>query len=213
MTMTMKTQNNGVRKTLASQLDRLDIILDGLADNLHEAVAMATAEAVKEVVTVAVQQAVHSALIEVLTNAELQKRLAGNVHPSVPLMVRLAAKARSCWSWLKSTVKGACSRLKEMVSSLATATSTRVHQVGKQITQRAKTCWMWTVALAALAKRFRLQLGVAVGVGLLVGVVCYLGGREIASLGCGLAGFVGSLATDAVDRVRRMYSSVLERLA
>jgi hypothetical protein len=54
---------------------------------------------------------------------------------------------------------------------------------------------------------------VAVGVGVLVGVVCYVGGREIASLGCGLAGFMGSLATDAVDRVRRMYWSLVERLA
>jgi hypothetical protein len=72
---------------------------------------------------------------------------------------------------------------------------------------------MWTVALAALAKRFCLQLGVAVGVGVLLGAVCYVGGREIASMGCGLAGLVGTMATDAVERVRRMYSSVVERLA
>jgi hypothetical protein len=94
-----------------------------------------------------------------------------------------------------------------------TTASNKVHQAGKQITQRAKTCWMWMVALAALAKRFRLQLTMALGVGVLVTVVCYLGGREIASLGCGVAGFMGSLATDAVNRVRRMYSSVMERLA
>jgi hypothetical protein len=58
-----------------------------------------------------------------------------------------------------------------------------------------------------------MQLGVAVGVGVLMGAVCYLGGREVASMGCGLAGFMGSLAMDAVDRFRRMYSSVVERLA
>jgi hypothetical protein len=28
--------------------------------------------------------------------------------------------------------------------------------------------------------------------------------REVASLGCGLAGFVGSLASGAVNRLRRM---------
>jgi hypothetical protein len=221
--MSTTTLNAG-RKTLASQLDRLDTIIDGLADNLHEAVAMATTEAVKEVVTVAVQQAVHSALVEVLTNSDVRKRLAGNVQPSVPLMVRLVAKVRSCWSWLKSTMKGACSKVvamanaagakvKTMANSVVTTASNKVHQAGKQITQRAKTCWMWTVALAALAKQFRVQLLVAVGIGVLVGVVCYLGGREIASLGCGLAGFLGSLATNAVDRVGRMYSSLLERLA
>jgi hypothetical protein len=213
--MSTTTLNAG-RKTLASQLDRLDTIIDGLADNLHEAVALATANVVKETLTVVVQEAVRGALVEILTNAEVQKRLASqhvNVQPPVPLMVRLAAKARSCWSWLKSTMKGACSKVKQMVSSLSTVTAAKVEQARQQVVQRAKMCWMWTVALAALVKRFRVQLLVAVGIGLLVGVACYMGGREIASFGCGLAGFVGSLATDAVDRVRRMYSSVVERLA
>jgi hypothetical protein len=41
-------------------------------------------------------------------------------------------------------------------------------------------------------------------VGALVGVAFYLGGREVASVGCGLAGFVASLATGAVNRLRRM---------
>jgi hypothetical protein len=211
--ITMSTTLNAGRKTLASQLDRLDTIIDGLAENLHEAVAMAAANVVKETLTVVVQEAVHSALVEILANAEVQKRLAVNVRPPVPLIVRLAAKVRSCWSWLKSTVKGAWSKVKTVANSLAMAASTKAKQAGKQIRQRAKTCWMWTVAIAALAKRFRLQLGVAVGVGMLVGAVCYVGGREIASFGCGLAGFIGSLTTDAVDRVRRMYGSVVERLA
>jgi hypothetical protein len=63
---------------------------------------------------------------------------------------------------------------------------------------------MLMMALAALARRFRTQLLVAVGIGVLVGVVCYFAGREVASLGCGLAGFVGSMASDAVTRLRRV---------
>jgi hypothetical protein len=200
--MASTTLNNG-RKTLASQIDRLDAILDGLAESLDEAVATATTEAVKEVVSVAVQQAVHSALVEVLTNSELQKRLAGNVQPPVPLMVWLAAKARSCWSWLKSTVKGACSKVKQMASSLSAVAAAKVQKAREQVVQRAKMCWMWTVALAALAKRFRVQLLVATGIGVLVGVACYLGGREVASVGCGLAGFIGSLTSDLLSRLRR----------
>src|SRR5262249_60080165 len=73
--MSTTTLDNGVRKTLASQLDRLDTILDGLAENLNEAVAMAAANSVKEIVNVAVQEAVRAALVEILTNAEGQKRL------------------------------------------------------------------------------------------------------------------------------------------
>jgi hypothetical protein len=74
------------------------------------------------------------------------------------------------------------------------------------VRSKARTGWMLAIALAALARRFRKQVLVALSVGLLVGVVFYLGGREVASVGCGLAGFAGSLATGAVNRLRRMLS-------
>ena len=48
MTTTTTTNTNGqVRKTLASQLDRLDAILDCLGDGLHQAVATAVEQAVE----------------------------------------------------------------------------------------------------------------------------------------------------------------------
>ena len=103
------TLNNGVRKSLASQLDLLDAILDGLADNLNEAVAMAVATSMKEIVTVAVQEAVHAALVEIHSNAELQKRMLASQTVTTPmlasLMARLAAKVRSYWNWLADTAK------------------------------------------------------------------------------------------------------------
>jgi hypothetical protein len=43
-----------------------------------------------------------------------------------------------------------------------------------------------------------------VGIGVLVGALCYFAGREIASLGCGLAGFVGTLASGVVNRLRQI---------
>jgi hypothetical protein len=67
-TTTVRTDNNGPpRKTLASQLDRLDSILDGL-DN-------ALAGAVQAVVCTAVKEAVQAVLTEVLTNRDLQEQL------------------------------------------------------------------------------------------------------------------------------------------
>jgi hypothetical protein len=67
-TTTTRTENNGSpRKTLASQLDRLDCILDGLD--------AALAGAVQEAVEQAVKQAVQAVLTEVLTNRELQVQL------------------------------------------------------------------------------------------------------------------------------------------
>src|SRR6516225_4549663 len=63
--------NGPARKTLASQLDRLDGILDGLSEGLSDAVA----SAVREAVGVAVQEAVQAVLTELLTNPALREQL------------------------------------------------------------------------------------------------------------------------------------------
>jgi hypothetical protein len=207
--MATTTLNNGPRKNLASQLDRLDTILDGLADNLNEAVAVAAASSMKEVVNVAVQEAVHAALVEVLSNAELRKRLAPDVRPTTVHIVR------SCWAWVVGTAKGiwnkivavtvaAGDKLKASGGLLVAAAGVKARQARKEIVRRARSGWMLMAAMAALAKRFRKQLLVAAGIGVLVGAVCYFAGREIASLGCGLAGFAGSLASDAMTRLRQI---------
>ncbi|HEY7427181.1 MAG TPA: hypothetical protein VH682_23305 [Gemmataceae bacterium] len=68
MTATLKTSSNGqTRKTLASQLDRLDGILDGLD--------AALSGAVQEAIGLAVKEAVQAVLSEVLTNHNLQEQL------------------------------------------------------------------------------------------------------------------------------------------
>src|SRR5579884_620655 len=68
MTTAVRTNIDGQeRKTLASHLDRLDGILDGLDRVLTDAVQDAVEQAVK--------QAVQAVLAEVLTNRELQEQL------------------------------------------------------------------------------------------------------------------------------------------
>jgi hypothetical protein len=64
---TLPNVNSQPRKTLASQLDRLDGILDGLEEAL--------AGAVQDAVGTAVKEAVKAVLNEVLTNHDLQVRL------------------------------------------------------------------------------------------------------------------------------------------
>jgi hypothetical protein len=75
-TTTRTTSNGQTRKTLASQLDRLDGILDGLD--------AALAGAVQEAVEQAVKQAVQAVLTEVLTNRELQEQLQQAARPAPP---------------------------------------------------------------------------------------------------------------------------------
>src|SRR5579871_737358 len=70
-----KTPSNGqTRKTLASQLDRLDGILNGLDAALTSSVADAVEQAVK--------QAVQAVLTEVITNRDLQEQLRQAVPPA-----------------------------------------------------------------------------------------------------------------------------------
>jgi hypothetical protein len=76
MTKTLE-MNGTTRKTLASQLDRLDSILDGLSDGLDQAVA----QAVREAVGLAVQEAVQAVLTELLTNPALREQLQGPAAP------------------------------------------------------------------------------------------------------------------------------------
>lgn len=73
MTTSVVTNPNGsARKTLASQLDRLDNILDGLAEALNESVAAA------------VERAVAGVLTEILTNPSFSERLRGPVILPLP---------------------------------------------------------------------------------------------------------------------------------
>jgi hypothetical protein len=76
MTATRTNRNGHERKTLASQLDRLDGILDGLDTALTGAVQQAVEQAVK--------QAVQAVLTEVLTNHQLQQQLPQAAQPTPP---------------------------------------------------------------------------------------------------------------------------------
>src|SRR5262244_250344 len=73
--MTTATATNGVRKSLASQLDRLDSILDGLSDALNEAVASAVEgaveRAVKQAVGEAVRETLQAVIAEMVSNPDL----------------------------------------------------------------------------------------------------------------------------------------------
>ena len=64
--MTTTMSNGQTRKTLASQLDRLDAILDGLSVGLNEAVATAVEGAVERAVRQAVGEAVKETLQAVI---------------------------------------------------------------------------------------------------------------------------------------------------
>jgi hypothetical protein len=108
-TTATRTDNNGPpRKTLASQLDRLDGILDGL-DN-------ALAGAVQAVVCTAVKEAVQAVLTEVLTNRELQEQLqqAAQLAPAPEEMHGNQIKANRMWQATTEGVQRIVQKVKQL---------------------------------------------------------------------------------------------------
>ena len=71
-TPTIAPANGRARKSLEGQLDRVDRILDGLADALNESVA----DAVRDAVGQAVREAVHAVVAELVANPDVAKALA-----------------------------------------------------------------------------------------------------------------------------------------
>ena len=156
MTATIPT-NGSMRKTLASQLDRMDQMLDGLSEGLNEAVAAAVQAAVGQAVRAAVQQA----LAEVLANPELRQRLANGDDlaapaapapppqepaaptrpdgpaPSPPPRDGFGGAVRRAWSWACGAVTGA---------TLA---------VCRPVAQAARRGWRTAAALAVQLWRWR----------------------------------------------------------
>jgi hypothetical protein len=179
MTLTNTTQPP--RKNLASQIDRLDSILDGLAENLNEAVATA----VQQAVAAAVQEAVKLAVIEVVTNAELQQLLR-------PMPPRAEAQKESPPGGLWGAVRGAVVRAGQAVAAAAAATGGWLASAARKVGERAA---------AGVAK---VRRAAAVAGGWLATKTSRL--RDLAATGLGKArrvawGFVARVATSRVAEV------------
>jgi hypothetical protein len=186
----MKTLNaNGqTRKSLAEQIDRLDSILDGLADALNETVVTAVQEAVGR----AVREAVQATLSEVQTNAELQQHLSpveDAVPPSSALrpVLRgargvcdwLAGVARHTWKRSCSTVRQLCQATTEVVGQCVAVLGT----VGRHVCRRTQAMlqggWLRLVVLYESVLRWPGLVWVALGSGLVYRTLRWLASHPV----------------------------------
>lgn len=159
MTATSTLNGKPQRKQLADQLDRLDTIIDALADGLNQAVADACREGTR--------QAVKDVLIEVMSNPELRALIAPQAVPAAPAPATPPEpKEPGLWTRLKSRIAaardaltGAATKTKETVAAQYKAASDMVTAVG-------------TAAGEALP--VRRMVWVAVCAGLAVGLVSLL---------------------------------------
>ena len=157
MSATATLNGKPQRRQLGDQLDRLDGIIDALAEGLNGAVADACGEATR--------MAVRDAVVEILTKPELRAML---VTPAayVPAAAPIPAtppepKKPGLWSRLKTQVAAA------RTAVVAFAVKARTAVAAKFATVTA------AVAAAGEALPVRQALGVALGVGLVVGLACY----------------------------------------
>src|SRR5262245_38460804 len=181
--------NHAARKSLASQIDRLDGILDGLAEALNESVA----DAVRGVVGQAVREAVEATAKELLASpALLSLALQAHRAETGPGAPQSEEPARRSPAW---ALRGALGRAGQLASGAARAARGAVAVALERLSGLAQAGGLLVAGLWAC----RRACALAVGVGAAAGLASYLAGPALASAACGLASaalaLVGRLLT------------------
>jgi hypothetical protein len=176
---TTTTTNSRLRKSLADEIDRLDAILDGLANALNESVAAA----VKEAVGLAVKEAVQAVLTEVLANPAVLELLHGiTAQPATP---SFGQRVRSAWSFVMA----------------------KISAVGNACKALCVSTWRTLIGLVqrlAVVRHYKTQLLLSVGVGFAAGSAAYLAGPWLAVAASGLGGFAATAAVQGWLWLRRV---------
>jgi len=177
-TIVQTTPNGRDRKTLASQLDRLDNILDGLANALNESVAAA------------VQEAVTGVLTEILTNPTFTDRLRGPGDPPVEnISTNTTTPPPPPGPGLVGKVTGG---VRSAFGSL--------QNVGSDVLRRAAT--LASSGRSFLSSFFSGRLLPLAGVIVTAGIVIYLAGPQLSLLVTGAAGWLATMFTRARSSLR-----------
>jgi hypothetical protein len=203
----MTTTTNGQeRKTLASQLDRLDSILDGLSDALNGAVASAVEgaveRAVRQAVSEAVKETVQALLTEVLTNPDLLAAFRGVAPAAPPQTTASPPEPR------KGLFRRACDGVQAGLGVAAGACGSVLGLAGTAFAYAGgQAAGVQAVARAGwqLAKKFKGRLLAACGVGVAAGVITYLAGPWLGVAAASAGGFFATLAVQARAGLRRLF--------
>jgi len=187
--MSAKTNINGqVRKTLAEQIDRLDAMLDGLAEGLNDAVAAALKDAVGS--------AVQAVLREALANPELLARLAAaapSPAPAAPAPTTPAEAPKATWKqrWVSVRQK-----------MTAWASAVRM-QCGRRL-GRAGRCAACAWNGLRILGRFPYSLLTAAAVAVAAGVAACFARPWLAAAYAAVSGFAAMVAVRVRAAWRRL---------
>jgi hypothetical protein len=208
-TMNPTTNTNGQRKSLASQIDRLDAMLDGLADGLNEAVQGAVALAVKE--------AVQAVLTEVLTNPAVLAKLQAATQAAQPEQPADAPTPKgpgrlAAWrNWAGAQLKKAGQRCRAGWQRLHDAGVALARRAARVVTAAATAVReeaARVVATGWLLGNVLLRLAAAFGAGVAVRAALFFTGVIVASSPGDLRALVLAAAAWVVAWLRRLLAAL-----
>jgi hypothetical protein len=188
MSATATLNGRPQRKQLSDQLDRLDTIIDALAEALPSAVA----DACKEGARVAIKDAI----VEILASPELRSLIA----PARPEPIATAptlvpesptvARKPNFWARLKAMKTAAKEAMYNAVSRVKNAVVGRINTVRESVVGRINAVRETVAAISMVVSEkipVRRILLVGLGVGLVVGFACLVIPREVAGVVSGLS--------------------------
>jgi hypothetical protein len=199
----MTTTTNGqVRRTLASQLDRLDSILDGLSEALNGAVATAVEgaveRAVKQAVGEAVRETLQAVIAEVASNPDLVAAARTLLAPGTSVDVSPDSPTTPPEP-PRGLFRRACDKVQAGVAVAANACAAVAGRVAG-VKTAVRAGW-------GLTKKFRGRVLLASGVGVAAGVVTYGVAPWLGIVAASVGGFLTSLAVQARNALRKLFCS------
>ena len=217
MSPTTTNPNGQQRKTLAAQIDRLDSMLDNLAEGINDTVV----DAVKAAIAQAVREAVHTAVKEVLTNPVLQQSLRSAAAPAREAAVSrksgVVRGIRRACGWLANVTKGACRNFyaalqwvgrttKEVAGDGLLAAQYCSRQVCRPVKALLRGIWACSFGHCRLARRVGAIVIVSLGLALVLGIVAFMAGPFLGTLLSSFVTQVLFLATLVHRQVSRIGS-------
>jgi hypothetical protein len=186
MSATATAANGRPRKQLSDQLDRLDTIIDCLAEALPAAVADACKEGARA--------AVKDAIVEIVSNPELRARVAPQ---PAPVAEASAPEPETPSLWV---------RLKAKLAAARDAVAVAVGRAKDAVVRRCVVAGDAVVALGHMTGeqiRVRRILLVALGVGAVVGLACLVVPQTTAAVVGGIGATCTAVGVQVGSWLRR----------
>jgi predicted small secreted protein len=113
---------------------------------------------------------------------------------------KVVRRGTQAWNALLGRTAPVAESVVETAKNIASGVGQAIRSFGHKVAKAARRGWMLASVLTAMARQYRFHLATSLAIGCVIGLACWLGGREVASVGCGLSGFAGTLATRVLPR-------------